>query len=320
MTGTNGPTGGNGREPGKGLVDIPKLSAQRKEEIRSGILTGIRSWTKEPEEEPKRTGVNAKRRRLWAGGGAGLAAVAIASVVIVQSGGIANWVGTGSNGGATVNGQPNPAASGLSPVDGSSRYAEELPTVNIDPSEAENDIAEPRLAKTYEEFKWSWAAVANPDAVRIFPSEQEAQSFQNSIPLLTETVQKFGKPGLEYEYTAWSNVKDGNLRELVFRLGPVADGAAENPSDHEVVRFVTTILQPELPESERSELLDKLRFRDFEAKGGTREAESEGLLYTLNRNGDRQRLIVQFLRKQDQPDEMGRLQDSLLQILRREDG
>lgn len=316
--GTNGPTGGNGREPGKGLVDIPKLSAQRKEEIRSGILTGIRSWTKEPEEEPKRASVNKRRRRLWTGGGigAGCMAVAVAAVLLVQTDTFTNWgaAGPGHTAGVTVETGQNPtdASSGKD----SSPYAHELSIAGVDTNDMPEGIAEPLLTLTYEEFRSRWEANASSEQVAISAADKEGQTLQNALPRLDETRQNFGEDTSGYGYTAWSGNEDGNLREIVFQLGDSPEGIAENPADSEVVRYVTTVLQPGLPEAEREALLDQLRFRDFEARGGSRIAESEGLVYTLDRNGDKQRLIVQFMRAGDQPDALGKWQDSLLDVVR----
>ncbi|WP_037285230.1 hypothetical protein [Saccharibacillus sacchari] len=318
MTGTNGPTGGNGREPGKGLVDIPKLSAQRKEEIRSEILTGIRSWTKEPEEEPKRARVNKRRRRLWTGGGigAGFVAVAVAAVLLVQNDTFTNWGAAGSGHTAGVTGETGRNPTDASPGKDSSPYAHELSIAGIDTNDMPEGIAEPLLPLTYEEFRSRWEANASSERVAISAADKDGQTLQNALPRLNETRQNFGEASSGYGYTAWSSNEDGKLRELVFQLGDLSEGVAENPADSEVVRYVTTVLQPGLPETEREALLDQLRFRDFEAKGGSRIAESGGLVYTLDRNEDKQRLIVQFMRAEDQPDALGKWQDSLLDIVR----
>lgn len=313
--GTNGPTGGNGREPGKGLVDIPKLSAQRKEEIRSGILTGIRSWTKEPEEEPKSARVNKRRRRLRTGGGigAGCAAVVLAAVLMVQTDTFTNWGDSGSGHTAGVTGErgQNPESG-----DGVSPYADELSIAGIDTGDMPEGIADPVLRLTYDEFRSRWEANASSEQVAISAADKDGQTLQNALPRLDENRQSFGQASSGYGYTAWSDNEDGDLRELVFQLGDSPEGVAENPADSEVVRYVTTVLQPELTEAEREALLDQLRFRDFEAKGGSRIAESEGLVYTLDRSEDKQRLIVRFMRIEGQADALGKWQDSLLEIVR----
>jgi len=318
VTGTNGPTGGNGREPGKGLVDIPKLSAQRKEEIRSGILTGIRSWTKEPEEEPKRAGVNKKRRRLWTGGGigAGCVAIALAAVLTVHTDAFTNWGDSGASRTAGVTGETEQNPTDASPGKETFPYEHELSVAGVDVNDMPEGIAEPLLPLTYDEFRSRWEANASSERVAISAADKDGQTLQNALPRLNETRQDFGEESLGYGYTAWSGNEDGNLRELVFRLGDSSEGVAENPADSEVVRYATTVLQPELTETEREALLDQLRFRDFEAKGGSRIAESGGLVYTLDRNEEKQHLIVQFMRAEDQPDALGKWQDSLLDILR----
>lgn len=316
--GTNGPTGGSGREPGKGLVDIPKLSAQRKEEIRSGILTGIRSWTKEPEEEPKRARVNKRRRRLWTGGGigAGCAAIALAAVLMVQTDTFTNWGAAGTNYTAGVTGETGQHPTDSTAGNGTSPYAHELSVAGIDVDDMPEGIADPLLPLTYDEFRSRWEANANSEEVAISAADKDGQTLQGALPRLNETRQNFGESASGYSYTAWSDNESGTLRELVFQLGDSSEGVAENSADPEVVRYVTTVLQPELTETEREALLDQLRFRDFEAKGGSRIAESGGLVYTLDRSGDKQRLIVQFMRTEGQPDEMGKWQDSMLEIVR----
>jgi len=318
VTGTNGPTGGNGREPGKGLVDIPKLSAQRKEEIRSGILTGIRSWTKEPEEEPQRTGVNAKRRRLWAGGGigAGCVAIALAAVLTVQTDAFTNWADSGASRTAGVTDETGQNPTDASPGKETFPYGHELSVAGVDVNDMPEGIAEPLLPLTYDEFRSRWEANASSEQVAISAADKDGQTLQNALPRLNETRQDFGEESFGYGYTAWTGNEDGKLRELVFRLGDSSEGVAKNPADSEVVRYVTTVLQPGLTETEREALLDQLRFRDFEAKGGSRIAESGGLVYTLDRNEEKQRLIVQFMRAEDQPDALGKWQDSLLDIVR----
>ncbi|MCQ4087508.1 hypothetical protein [Saccharibacillus sp. JS10] len=316
MTGTKKSTGGKSREPVQGLVDIPELSAQRKAEIQNNIMTEIRSWKKEPEKTVKRI---EKRRRWWTGGGIGVgcAGLAVAAVLVMQNGGWMDSNGLGNREGVTVSGQsPSWQEFGAVPIDGSDRYEDILPTINLENAE-EAEVAEPRSPMTYEKFGFTWAATANPDSVRVFPDEKKAVAYANSIPLLVETVQHFGSPELGYRYTAWSNIEDGNLRELEFVLGPVEKGIAQDAAtDTAVIQFVTGVLQTDLTQSERGEVMDQLRFRDFEPSGGSRMAESKGILYTLDRNGDRQRLIVQFLRKENQPDQFGQLQDSLLKDVR----
>ncbi|MDO3411289.1 hypothetical protein QWJ34_16105 [Saccharibacillus sp. CPCC 101409] len=334
--GTNGRTDGrgNGREPRSGLIDIPKLDEQRKEQIRSGILTGIRSWKKEA-DEPQRAKGNGRRRGMIAGGiGAGFAAAALA-VVLVQTDGLSGPAasggapqaadtaagsveesGTGANGTEADGGAAASSEPGFLDLP---RAPHELSALSADGAEMPEGIADTLNGLTYDEFRGRWqqnAADADEDTQKLTSLEGEELTLGSSLPRLDETLQAFGDPALGYGYTAWTDNEDEELREIDFRLGSPAVGQGQDESEAALLRFVTTVFQPELSETERAKVLDQLRFRDYERAGGYRMSESGGLLYTLDRSGERAMLIVQFLRRDDQPDALGKWQDSLLESVR----
>ncbi len=318
--GTNGRPGSGDHRPDKGLMDIPKLSAQRKEEIRGEIMSGIRSWTKVPQEsEPQKTR-QIRKRRLWAGGGIGAGALALAAAAML----ILPWQGSDSG-----KGIPNPNGNlpsvsagqgqgqGQAHGNGTFDYSNLPALPSLEGEDMPEGIADPLVPLTYEEFRSRWEAKASSEDVRIGAADKDGQLLRGVLPLLSENRQNFGDAAKGYGYSAWTNVEGNELRELAFRLGPSNGTSAETQADCDVIRYATEVLQPDLTQADRDELMDQLRFRDFDRKGGSRIAESAGLVYTLDRNGERQILFVQFMRAEDQPDEMGKWQDKLLEIIRK---
>lgn len=304
---TNGPTGGNRQEPGRGLIDIPKLDPQRKEQIRSGILTGIRSWKKSAEDpvQPQPRGI--RRRRVLLGGGLGLAGLAAAlSFLLLQTTGDPS---SGLNVASRTESAIGEGGSGETPASGAAGN-EAVP----------QGLAPPLLSLSYGEFRERWEQGSSTAGSELTAVSGEAEAYPDSLPHLDEHRQAFGRPEKGYRYAAWSNRDDGRLREITFWLGPSTSGRNPDPSDTAVIRYVTDVLQPDLTDTERERILNELRFRDFERKGGSRISGNEELLYTLDRSGERQYLTVTFLREPEQPDELGIWQDKLLDILREENG
>ncbi|OWR31244.1 hypothetical protein CDO73_07525 [Saccharibacillus sp. O23] len=308
--GTNGRPGSGDHRPDKGLMDIPKLSAQRKEEIRGEIMSGIRSWTKVPRESEQRQTRQIRKRKLWAGGGIGAGALALAAAAML----ILPWQGNDSG-----TGIPNGPTPSVSAGQGSDTiiYPDAPSIPGIDGEEMPEGIADPLVPLTYEEFRSRWEAKAGSEDVRINAADKDGQLLSGALPMLNENRQNFGDAAKGYGYNAWTNAEGNELRELAFRLGPSNGTGEETEADRDVIRYVTEVLQPDLPQADRDELMDRLRFRDFDRKGGSRIAESAGLVYTLDRNGDRQILFVQFMRAEDQPDELGKWQDKLLDTVRK---
>jgi len=292
-------------------MDIPKLSAQRKEEIRGEIMSGIRSWTKVPQEAEQQKTRQIRKRRLWAGGGIGAGALALAAAAML----ILPW--QGSDSGTGIPNGPTPSVSaGQGSGSGTVIYPDAPAIPGIDGEEMPEGIADPRVPLTYEEFRSRWEAQAGSEDVRINAADKDGQLLSGALPMLDENRQNFGDPAKGYGYNAWSNAEGGELRKLAFRLGPSNGTSEETLADRDVIRYVTEVLQPDLPQADRDELMDRLRFRDFDRKGGSRIAESAGLVYTLDRGGERQILFVQFMRAEDQPDELGKWQDKLLDTVR----
>ncbi|WP_172195683.1 hypothetical protein [Saccharibacillus qingshengii] len=327
--GTNGPTGGSGRGPGKGLLDIPKLDPQRKEQIRSGILTGIRSWTKLPgeAEPPRRESGNGRRRLLRGSGiGAGCAALALAAVLIVQTqGGEPGEVSSRAVPAAASADRPGqPAAEpgnadrNLETGPTADKSAESPPiwTEEEDRSgEGPHGVAGTRLGLTYEQFLMRWRTGASQELEQLILPVSDHPILSQALPGLRNTTQRFGAQGAGYGYGVWMNADNDELRRITFQLAPIEAGQFKNESNDAVVRYVTQVLQPDLTEAQRAELLDQLRFRDYEQPGGSRFTEISGVLYTLDQSEGNPRLIVEFARKEGELDEMGKFQDTLLPIV-----
>ncbi|OWA35345.1 hypothetical protein B9G55_11890 [Saccharibacillus sp. O16] len=313
--GTKGQPGNGNQEPGRGLMDIPKLSAQRKEEIRDGIMTEIRSWKKEP-DTPQRTSLGRFGKRGVIGTvGAGLAAVLLA-VVLVQTD------RTGDSGTAvapvapSVNGGPIGGQAGVGGVDSDD--------INKNEEGLPEGVADLKVTLTYGEFlnRWKTASKSSEELSRLTALRGENPTFSGSIPGLGETLQSFGEAGSDDRFKVWTDnqtqeggLEGARMREMEFTFMKTSGGEAQSPNTTKLLRFVTNVLQPELSDEDREELLDSLRFRDFESKTGSRIAESAGLLYTISRDDEGLKLAVRFLREEGQSDGMGELQDGLLDIL-----
>lgn len=319
--GTNGRPGSGDRRPDKGLMDIPKLSAQRKEEIRSEILAGIRSWKKEP-EEPRRASVGRfGKKGIFGTVGVGLAA-ALLAVVLVQT--------DRSEESKTaivpaVSGETIPPSKNGGPIGGQAGGLDQDPDdINKNADGLPEGVADPRVTLTYGEFleRWREASKIGGETAKLTALRGEGITLSNTVPRLGETSQSFGPSGTGYRYRVWTDNasrietrEDARMREIAFTFAKPKGGEAQNADTAELLRIVTNVLQPELNEADRSELLDALRFRDFDKEIGSRIAESEGLLYTVARESDGLQLAVRFLRTEGQPDGIGQLQDNMLDVL-----
>ncbi|NGZ77946.1 hypothetical protein [Saccharibacillus alkalitolerans] len=321
------------KKPGGGLIDMPKLDESRKEEIRAGILTEIRSWKRMPDARPEP--IARKQRGFAAGAALGAGGVLLIVLVLVLARPL--WLGNALDpAGSSVPVQGGPEQTAVPPVPPEipSEIPPEIPSESLpgasddpdlpaaghrlpttDPAyEPPQGVADTVMGLTYDEFLERWEAGAAGEAEPRLSLYESSAELKNSLPGLNETRQGFGKLG--NSYTAWTNYDDNQLRELSFSLGTFIEGQPQAKPEVEVVRYLTTVLQPDLTDAQRDALLADLGLPELQGEQYSMEHIGGGLRYTAMHGDDRLFLVVEFLRKGQNEDELGKWQDSLLDTVR----